>query len=192
MGMPRAISWCIPGVWVLTLLFCGGCASVSVDSATKGRSGYRFVAPGPSLSPPTTIEAMPTGVRMDVVEPPEPIEPLTKPVYPPSALAGRAGVVTVGVRITIDETGRVTDIGESVWALSTPTAWDKEFRAAVDAAVATWRFAPAQRQQVKRVKPRIGPDFVRIERSEAMPWTYDVSFTFSASGDVVSQLFRRP
>ncbi len=59
------------------------------------------------------------------------IMPLTTPVYPARALAAKAGMMVVGVRVTVDKDGRVSDVAPSLLAVSNPTKFDAEFQAAV-------------------------------------------------------------
>ena len=85
--------------------------------------------------------------------------------------------------------GCVADMGASFATLSTPTPWVAEFRAAVEDAVKQWRFRPAEIRQLELVKADDG-DYQRVARREKAEWTFDVEFTFSATGEVVSGLAR--
>jgi hypothetical protein len=80
----------------------------------------------------------------DEFVPPRSLGELAEPVYPAAALAGRAGPVTMAVRVVVDVEGRATEVSQSVLAWSTPTVWAEGFRAAIEAAVARWRFRPAE------------------------------------------------
>src|ERR1700712_5510678 len=117
-------------------------------SAT-GTSSFAFIAPA-SAQPRTAPKNGPVIEDSFEVEPDyfveaKPLEPLTKPVYPPKALSGKAGLVTVGVRVTIDAEGHVVDVGPSLLTFSNPSRYAEEFQAAVRSAVMQWRFRPAQR-----------------------------------------------
>lgn len=116
----------------------------------------------------------------------EPILPLATPVYPKAALAGHAGSALVGVRITVDFTGKVSEIAPSLLAFSTPGPFAEEFRAAAETAVAQWRFLPAE---IRHLQPGKGPqenEYWTITQIDKTEMTFDVSFTFNATGEVLS------
>jgi TonB family protein len=113
---------------------------------------------------------------------------LATPVYPSEALKGRSGRVTVGVSITVDAEGRVSAIGSSLATFSTPSPHGPAFRQAVETAVRQWRFHPAQLQQMETKKASDGGDILVLKAVEPTDWTFDVAFTFTASGDVWSGL----
>jgi TonB family protein len=114
------------------------------------------------------------------------IEPLTKPIYPRKALLAKNGSVIVGVRITVDSNGHVTDMSTSMVTFSTPGPFAEDFFAAVEAAVRQWRFLPAEIQQFEMVEaPR--QLFRRILSREKVETHFDLSFTFSPDGAVESR-----
>lgn len=110
-------------------------------------------------------------------------EPTVQPVYPPRALAARAGWATVGVRITVDGDGRVSDIAPSLLTLSTPGPFADDFQAAVEVAVRQWRFRPAEIIRLEKVET---PDvtYNRVASRERVETHFDLAFTFTASGGV--------
>jgi hypothetical protein len=114
---------------------------------------------------------------------------LTTPVYPAAALKAGAGEVIVGVRITVDTDGRVSDVGASPAALSTPSPFAAEFRAAVDSAVEQWRFRPGEVRHLETVHGPDG-DYQRMASREKVAWAFDVEFTFNAAGVVLAGLRR--
>lgn len=174
----------VSGLTVTVLLVLGGCRQAPAPVDT-GRSSFAFVD-GPestAAKAPVTAEEVKSG---DYFTEARPIDPLTKPVYPAKALAAKVGMTTVGVRITVDATGRVSDVGPSVLAVSIPSRFDEEFQAAVRAAVSQWRFSPAQRYRVEVTKlPNGEPEF-HVTRREYVETYFDVSFTFTASGEVLT------
>lgn len=150
-----------------------------------GRSSFRFVTP-PRASPRETGATLVQEKPRETVTPAEPILPLAVPVYPNIPRRARPPIATVGVRITIDPAGSVTDVRSSLLAFSTPGPHAAEFHEAVEAALAQWRFHPAE---VHRVEPIKGPDrgdYLMVKGSEKIEWTFDLAFTFNASGDVLS------
>lgn len=163
-----------------TLLVAAGCRQVPV-TPDPGRSSFAFVE-GAGDRAAVTVEEAKSG---DYFTDARPIEPLTPPVYPARALAAKAGRVMVGVKITVDATGRVTDVGPSVLALSIPTRFDDDFQEAVRAAVLQWRFRPAQSYHVEVTRVAGGEPELRVTRREYAETYFDVSFTFTAAGTVL-------
>lgn len=116
-----------------------------------------------------------------------PIQPLAKPVYPPSALGRETMPVVVGIRITVDATGRVSDTRASLAVISTPTPRAEEFRAAAEAALAQWRFRPAELRRFAPTTDLTGAPAWALVGREKTDCTLDVSFVFQATGEVVAQ-----
>ncbi len=173
-------------VAVLGLCVLSGCQHAAPEAPAIGRSSFRFVeerAPAGSATASVTVEEPKSG---DYFQEARPIEPLAQPVYPPKALAAKAGFTTVGVRIDVDREGRVTDVGPSLVALSIPSRFDEEFQDAVRAAVLQWRFRPAQRYHIEVGKNPAGePEYHQTSRENTETY-FDVSFTFTADGTVLS------
>lgn len=169
----------LAGAWL------AGCRHMAVVPS-DGTSTHRFLEPTP---PPekklegTAVAKLPT----EQVINPSPILPLAEPVYPPAALAAHAGTATVAVRVTIDVSGRVADVRESLLSLSMPSRFAAEFRAAVDAAVKQWRFRPGEVLHLELVRDPDG-DFPRLKSRENVEWAFDVEFTFRADGDVLTRV----
>ena len=165
---------------VIALL--AGCRAVPPDT---GSSAFAFVD-APPAPPPKPNAARPVAVAPSGEEFREatPFGKLAQPVYPPKALAAKAGLVVVGVRITVDTNGRVTDVGSSLVAFSTPGPWAQDFFAAVEAAVRQWRFRPAAIERNEYVQvPGLQP-YSRLLSSENVETHFDLSFTFTESGAV--------
>lgn len=173
---------------VLGAMAAPGCKHVASGAEGDGKSSYAFIyKPAPSGPAAGTPSLGPPQARDAVVQA-EPILPLAKPVYPKAALSARGGASLVGVRITVDADGRVSNVGPSLVCLSTPGPFAAEFQAAVEAALAQWRFEPGE---VQHLEPFNGPDgaaYMRVKDREKVEWTFDVSFTFTATGDVMSGL----
>lgn len=154
-------------------------------SAAHGQSSYQFVTP-PSLptgrkdgtlDDPTEerkprdffVEAKPEGV-------------LPNPEYPTVAVTAMRWPVTIGMRITIDESGRVSAVAPSLAVFSLPNEFTKEFQAAVETALAQWKFSPAE---IRHLVPLPGPgDYWTAARVEKVESFLDVAFTFTSVGNV--------
>jgi outer membrane biosynthesis protein TonB len=112
------------------------------------------------------------------------IHPLVMPIYPPKALVAKAGAATVGVRVTVDLHGAVTDIRPSMLAISvTPSKFADEFRDAVELAVRQWKFEPARVHDLERLTEG---EFTydRVTRTEMIEAEFDLAFTFTTEGKV--------
>ena len=165
-----------------------GCRHVVVAPvADEGTSSFKFVEPPPPAPAKKAAVAVGEPRPADQVSHAQPIWPLARPAYPATALAAHAGFATVGVCITVDTAGRVSDVGPSPVCLSTPSPFAAEFRAAVEAAVAQWRFRPAEIRHFEIVKHPDG-DYLHLKSREVAEWKFDVSFTFNANGDVLTGL----
>jgi hypothetical protein len=155
----------------------------------RGESGFTFIDPPAS---PTPVQKK--GVIDDA--PTEPVEtmllavphqPLAKPIYPPAALGRQSTPALVAVRITVDATGSVADVRPSWLAFSSPGPFAAEFQAAVEAALAQWRFRPAE---LRRLAPATDParkgSWILLSE-EKTACVFDVAFTFTVEGDVLSR-----
>lgn len=108
------------------------------------------------------------------------------PVYPARALAKKAGDAQIGVRLTIDATGRVSDVSPSMFAVSiSPPGFAEDFYQAVETAVRQWKFQPARIEYVEKVSGG-GITYERVARSEKLDATLDLSFAFTAAGKVTA------
>lgn len=92
-------------------------------------------------------------------------------------------MATVGVHVTADANGRVSDIRPSILTFTTPGRFAEDFREAVEVALGQWRFVPAEIQHPEPV-PGLEPASNRIIGSENPETEFELSFTFSADGFV--------
>jgi hypothetical protein len=172
------------GLAGLALLTFVGCHHPATTAPT-GRSSFEFVDPPPAPPAKSAVANGEELIARDKFVPARPAAPLAGPVYPPAALAAGAGRVTVGVRLTVDGSGRVASVGWSPLCLSTPTPHAAAFLAAVEAAVALWQFEPAAVEHFEKARGEAAEglvDYWRLARRETVDATCDVSFTFSATG----------
>jgi hypothetical protein len=172
--------------WVGFALLAG-CHHAPPTARIEGSSAFSFVEPPP---PP---QMKPAGEASMGPRQPEvallvaaPIEPLAKPVYPPTALGREKMPVLVGIHFTVDAAGCVTDTRPSLAVISTPTPRMEEFRAAVEAALAQWRFRPAELRRFAPATDLTGAPAWVLASSEKTDCTFDVSFVFQATGEVES------
>ena len=179
-------------ITVVTLLLATGCQQVQVPKRLEGASSFRFVErPIPELSAMVAEASDLPRVPVDVLVPAEPIPPLARPVYPGAVLGKVRVPVTVGVRITVDASGRVAHVGPSLLVFSNAGDAAAEFRAAVEDALTQWRFTPAE---IRHLVPGTGgpgrEDFWVATRKQATDYAFDLSFTFAVSGDVLSEALK--
>jgi len=187
---PHFISpyFCISIFPLGVVLLVSGCHHMAAPQTMTGQSSFRFVEPPPA-KPRMTATATPSDepIVEDHFVDALAIPPLTMPVFPKNALAAKAGLVTIGVRVNIDTEGRVTNVGPSMLTFSTPSPHAKEFEAAVRAAVMTWRFEPAYRYSLRIYRSSEGgapPHETPREKTETY---FDLSFTFTSGGKVLTE-----
>lgn len=149
-----------------------------------GTSAFAFVERPAGPPPARTVTTEPMEQKpLEEYREARPVYPLVNPVYPPQALKARAGRATVGVRITVDVAGRVTDVAPSMLVFSTPGPFADDFRAAVETAVLQWRFRPAEIEKLEFVQaPTVS--YNRIIGTQKVETQLDVAFTFTATGGV--------
>lgn len=164
---------------VFLILAAAGCRH---RPPTVGASSFEVIRP-PALAVGGAGKAEPTEENTVDFREAQAIRPLAMPVYPPAALAARAGRAQVGVHVTVDRAGKVSEVGPSLFVLSTPGPFAGAFREAVEAAVLQWRFRPAEILHLETVR---APEatYNRISRSETIEAQFDLAFTFTASGGV--------
>lgn len=167
---------------------CGsvvGCRHAPPGPPDTGTSSFAFIEP-PVAAPRASAAAEPREpVSMEQYEEASPIPPLATPVYPAKALAAKVGRVTVGVKITVDVTGRVSEIGPSLRAVSIPNRFEEDFQDAVRAAVAQWRFHPALSYRIEHAPMPDGSTYQRMTDRRRVETTFDLAFTFTATGAVL-------
>lgn len=167
----------------VTLLLAMGCEHAPVPPDTGG-SSFSFVQPPPAAASRAVAAEPKEPTSIEHYREAMPVRPLATPAYPPKALAAKAGKVTIGVKITVDATGRVADIGPSLLAVTIPSRFDAEFQEAVRAAVAQWRFRPAETFRLETVTMPEGGSYQRMIDHRNVETSFDLSFTFTATGTV--------
>lgn len=179
----KSVAAVVVGGVLLGLLWGAGCRHAPKIQA-YGSSSFRVMEPRRPPPPEPSLK--------DVIEPTsranyrdaEAIHPLVMPVYPPKALAAKAGAATVGVRVTVDPGGTVVDIRPSMLAVSvTPAKFADDFREAVEMAVRQWKFEPAK---VLHLETATEGEFTyqRVTRTETIEAEFDLAFTFTTTGKV--------
>jgi hypothetical protein len=173
-----AIVWVCAATLLATGLV-GGChPPFRPQEAATGGSSVRFLEePASSNSVAVEVGEMKTG---DYFQDARPIEPLALPIYPRTA----RGSATVAVRITVTSTGRVSEVAPSLRAVSIPNRFDAEFQQAARAALAQWRFAPAQSCHLEVTKNAAGEPVYHETLRENVETSFDLVFSFTASGEV--------
>jgi len=165
--------------------FAAGCQSPRAP-VPEGQSTFRFLEPPAPPSPPrigTPSEQLQP--RVILVEA-KPRKPLATPIFPAAALGRHAAIASVAVRITVDTDGRVSAVGPSMLAISTPGPFAHEFRGAVEDAVRQWRFTPAEIRHLEPAKEEGKTvNYWNVTSSEKVEASFDVAFTFTATGDVM-------
>ena len=165
---------------VMALAAAAGCHQVP-ESKASGRSGFRFVQPPPAAPSTGHPDAAPEPVQRFDYREAQLIDPVIMPVYPARALAAKAGAATVGVHISVDELGTITDIRASLWVVSLPGPFSEDFRAAVDAAVRQWRFVPAETIEYEKGE-QDGRPSTRVGKREKVTTEFDLAFDFAPEG----------
>ena len=168
------------GFAALVLLGLAGCRHVP---APTGMSSFKVVEQPPDRRPPAKSDAKvvePTSFdqyrEASVQE-----KTIVLPVYPARALAAKAGAAQVGVRITVDTEGRVTDVRPSILAITiTQSGFREDFERAVEVAVRQWKFQPAKIQHVEIVIEK-GFTYSRVSRTEMSEAEFDLAFTFTTT-----------
>ncbi len=167
--------------WVLLLVLTAACRRPpatlppppsSDEDASRGAATVHYVA-----DPANPIKNLPNNVRMyspvAIAEHP--------PEYPARALAAHAGAATVGLRIVVDKTGRVSSVGPSPVVATTPGPFESDFRAAAEAAARAWRFQSAWTATVVDGPDKDGdgkPDYKIATSTESIPVYLDVRIDF--------------
>jgi hypothetical protein len=172
---------CAPLVLLFVALLATGCHHVPADTG-----GSSFVVLDPPPPPASKVEAKDARINpgTDYFRDALPILPLVQPIYPPRALAAKAGRVTVGVRVTVDVNGHISDIEPSMRAFSTPGPYAEDFLAAVRAALDKWRFEPAAIDHIEHVTTPEA-SYNRVVRTEPAETYFDLIFNFTATGSVL-------
>jgi len=166
----------LPAAALLIIIILTGCQT---RTSQTGRSRFQVLEPvgtPPASSDKHVVESD----RLIDYVPGHIRRPFAQPTYPPSALAAHAGNYEVTVAITIDETGRVSDVVRSLRGLNLPSPYADEFFEAVKTTVSGWKFEPSHQVYYER-----GANGERnYLRTEAISEMAEIKFTFEASGTV--------
>ncbi len=156
---------------------------VACRTAREGNSSFEVLPPPRPLGPvPATNSKSAIGesdIRIDYVAA-RARRPLSSPVYPPQALAARAGRFTAYVTLTINESGRVVEARPSLARVSLPNDYSAAFFLAIDAALEKWEFDPA-RYVYWQKRPNEEDRYLRADPARQ---TIEVRFVFKESGTV--------
>ncbi len=173
-------------VWGLLALGLSGChhAPPVLEEKLTGRSAFAFVDQPPGPPPKSQGEAAALTGSSNYFEA-RLNEPAPLPVYPARALKAKARLATIGVHITVDPNGRVSDVRSSMLVFNTPGPFADDFRDAVEAAVRQWSFIPARAEHFKIVHEGAAT-YNRRTTVENVETEFDLSFTFTADGRVES------
>lgn len=158
------------------------CSHLPARPPTSGQSAVDFVEPPPPASQKS--EAL-----LDVSEEtarfraPVILSDLVVPAYPASALVAHAGAATIDVQLTVGIAGQITDVSPNAVDLAVLGRFAAVFEDAIEAAVAQWRFRPAELVHLER-----GTDpqhsYLRITSTEKVPAQLEAKFRFNESGMV--------
>jgi hypothetical protein len=163
-----------------------GCRHATPD---VGASAFTVVESGRTATDAKVIvgdvgEPKPMPYSQDY-RPASPLKNQPLPVYPERALRARAGAATVGVRVTVDATGKATEIGPSLLVYNTPGPFADDFLTAVTTTVRLWRFQPAEILSMEHVESPTA-SYNRIARTEKTEAQIDLAFTFTSRGGVTA------
>lgn len=186
MSFITELRWSIAFSGVVVL---GGCNHGSLpQEPSRGGSSFAFIETPAAPMPPPKAGAASTASQptiFDDFQEALPLFPLANPVYPAEALAAKAGLATVSVRVTVDAMGKVSDVAPSVIGFTSPGKFASDFLEAVRVAVRQWKFRPAEIEQVEWVQPSDLAPYSRVLKAEKTETHFDLVFTFTASGGVL-------
>jgi hypothetical protein len=160
--------------WSFLLSLLAGCTS-----AAPQRIGRTWFAAEPPPAPTTaaTPAIVVSGAEHREYLPIHPLRPLGAPIYPAEALKGRSDDYSVHVLLTVDESGRVTDVAPSWRHVRLAHPYDAAFLEAIRAAVRQWELSPARWITSRRTAA--GEDVYL--RSEAVAETFEMRFDFAST-----------
>jgi TonB family protein len=151
-------------------------ALLSACSHPSGSTSFEFID---SQHPEPAVDAaqldVSQGINAFVQAKPE--LPLAALTYPKAALDAGIGSTTIAVTIDIGRDGRVEDVRPCAAAVRIPTRFDREFDAAIRAAVAQWQFEPAKSARLEPSKN--GPI---VTEADDVATSLNVVFVFSQAG----------
>ena len=139
----------------------------------RGQSSFEFLVDPPARDAERS--------RYEQFMPPRPIGELASPEYPERALAAGYGPVSLAVRVNIGIEGQVTAISDIPGKPQATGPYASDFRQAIESAVQTWRFNPAELNRFEDGNDIDGdgkPDYQRLVSTDKMPVYFDVRFDF--------------
>ena len=147
----------------------------------SGQSSFEFVKKRAQAAKKDYSPVLTGSEPKDIYSPATPIGSLATPIYPPAALAAHAGRVRVVLQITIGVDGCVTSVSPSLAGIPFYGPFTEQFETAAGAAVALWRFEPAE---VRHIEPRdaSGTTIWAMTGSEKKEMATEVAFTFTETG----------
>jgi len=151
-------------------LLLAGCQSIEI-----GRSSFEIRSPQPSPNPTPQNDAKLTESDIKIVYVPARAKKvLAEPAFPESAhpAVTRNEIL---VTLTVDESGRVSNVRRSFADLSIPTGASDPFMAAIVLATSSWEFEPARQVFWQKIA---GADD-RYLYAETVPARFDVGFVFA-------------
>jgi len=163
----------------LAALMLGGCGHGS--TTVQGRSSFAVLAPL-QTAPPPDVDRDPSPTDLEVDQAPGcfSAKDCVLPVYPARALAAGAGTRSICVTVSFDETGIPTDVSPSWRGLPIQDRFSDDFFSAVKDAVMRWKITPPHLTYYRR-EATGGRTYLRTEK---LPESVDLVFTFMATGQV--------
>ena len=132
----------------LVSLVCIGCQHAPSTPPPTGQASFRVVEIPAALSAggdkTLQLPVLRLGDTRRSFAEAYPHGDLPSPAYPAAALAAHAGWVIIGVRITIDVNGRVSEVQPSPLGLSNAGRFSDLFMQAVSQTMQNWHFFPAR------------------------------------------------
>lgn len=156
------------------LLLLGGCASAA--SRRVGQSSFNVELPPDREQQPPDTSADASPERREYI-PAHPLSPLIPPAYPEPALRAHAGDCILYVIMTVDETGRVTQLEPNWSRVRLAHPHGDLFLEAVRTAVGQWRLSPGHWVHYRRSAS--GED--EYQWSEPVAETFEVRFNFDST-----------
>lgn len=153
-------------------LFLAGCRSTEIG---RGSFDIRSPQPPPNVTPQKEAKPAESDIKI-VYVPARAKRVLAEPAFPESAhpTVTRNEIL---VTLTVDESGRVSNVQRSFADLSLPSGDTDPFMAAIIAATSSWEFEPARQVFWQKVA---GADD-RYLYAETVPARFDVRFVFARS-----------
>ena len=149
----------------------------AIESSTPHRGPASFTI----LTVTPKVQSSGASTYKEII-PPRPIGELRSPAYPENALKSKFGSARFIVRVHLDDTGQVNDIGQNPLEATGENRFRQEFLAEIDKAVRQWKFQPAKVQECRKGRDLNGDgkiDYTIVISTEKIPAYFDVQFEFS-------------